>query len=115
MKPETVQALIAQLESTASSMVSAENVSSLLAHLDTLPKSLSQLGRALTQAEPNQSEAAPLRETSAPPSARECLLHLQRALIYAQSRLQHEHQSLLTQLHELAAQQEWVETSRQST
>ena len=110
MSRETVQSLLAELRATASSLVTALDMETLLARLDGLPEVLNELERASTAADFNDSERIRVSR-----SVRECLLHLQRALIYAESRLRHEHNSTHEQLRELAVQEQWAKASRQIT
>lgn len=106
MSPEHTDALLSSIRDRASALISAPNVLSLVAHLDNLPGLVAELNSAFAQ--------TPLSHTQHQ-ATREALLHLQRALIYIHSRLQHEHGFLLGELKELAIQQEWAERSRQIT
>lgn len=110
MKPEQFETLNSNLQTIASSLVTAPELPTLLAHLEGIPQALAGLGDFLVQGELPSTESTRIQH-----SARESLLHLQRALIYVHSRLQHEHQSLRMQLSDLAAQLEWAERARQST
>jgi len=110
MTSDTVRALTTQLQHRAKSLVTAPELSTMMENIDGLAEILATLQASLANAEVAAPSAARIRT-----STRDTLAHLQRALIYVESRLRHERVSLLEQLRELAAQQDWAEISRQST
>ncbi len=109
MNASAAQALIAGLENTASTLVAAPNIERLLANLDGLSPAVSELCGLLEDRELSVIDKAHFQN-----SLRDCLLHLQRALLYTHSRLQHEHRCLRTQLTELSAQLQWAQRSHES-
>lgn len=110
MNHEYIESLVAAVQARAAALVAAPEVLSLVAHLDDLPAAVAELTSQLRDPSFSKPECYRLHR-----AARESLLHLQRALIYVQSRLQYEHHSLLSELRELAAQHEWAERSSQIT
>jgi hypothetical protein len=108
MNSDSAYALVQHLEKTASALVVAPDIASLLANFDGLDSSIFQLPDLLQN--PNLSGSDKYRLQS---SARDCLVHLQRALIYAESRLQHEHQALHAQLGELSTRIQWAQRCRE--
>ena len=105
MKQETLLPACSQLERLTTILGSDADLPTILDALDELPRLLSVLNRAFSQLLADAADLSRVRTT---------FCDLQQALLLVDKRLQREHRSILLQLRELSAQQEWAQLSRQS-
>ena len=105
-----LQSLLSDLESRASSLIAAPEIDTMIANMDGLTEALAEVGRSVQGLDRKDATTSRIRAL-----ADEALTHLQRSLIYAESRLQHERSSLQHQLHDLSIQLEWAKLSRETT
>lgn len=108
MIPHEATSTCSQLAHLAAIFGSDAELPIILEALDKLPDLFSALNKALAQAPTSEGDATDL------PAIRMTLRDLRQSLIHVEKRLQCEHHSILLQLHELSAQQEWAQLSRQS-
>lgn len=97
-----------KLEQLAKTLQSDAEIPVILDTLDKLPDLFSATNRSPSQADLSKLHTAELSDL------RMSFGKLQQSLVQVEHRLQREHQSILLQLHELSAQWEWAQLSRQS-
>ena len=105
MTQETLPLACSQLERLTAILGSDADIPTILDALDELPPLFSVLNQAFFQPPGDAADLSRVRTASH---------DLQQALLHVDKRLQCEYRSVLLQLQELSAQQEWAQLSRQS-
>ena len=105
MTPETVSRACSQLDRLTAILGSDADIPAILDALDELPHLFSVLNQDISRRRGDATDLSRVRTA---------FLDLQQALLHVDKRLQREHRSILLQVRELSAQQEWAQLSRQS-